>query len=136
VTTPMNGMLQFVANNLNSLVPTTSAAVLSAVAAYGGTEIESNSEHIAEAFQMLTVKATFELGLESSAISYYYYLDNNNAFFVIAGPAGLSATNQIQPYRAVLRLVLDANGNILSAGDCYVTDLAFPPASPFAHAFV
>lgn len=129
------GMYQFVPT-ADVLVPTTEQAILSAISAYAGAEILANGEHIAEAFQMLKVKVIYGAQLPEANINYYYYFDdNNNAFLIIAGPAGMVATNQIQPKHGRLQLVLDINGNIIGAGDCYDTCLAFPPASPLSPVF-
>lgn len=124
------GMYQFVPT-ADTLVATTEQAVLAAINTYAGAEIAANDEHIAEAFQMLKVKTIYGAQLPEGSIAYYYYFDdNNNAFLVIAGPAGMNAANQIQPKHGRLQLVLDIYGNIIGAGECYDTSLAFPPAAP------
>lgn len=130
------GMLQFITAP-DTLILTSQAEILTAINAYAGGEILSSSEHVQEAFQMLTVKAISELGYTEETVSYYYYFDNAfNTFQIVAGAADLVATNQIQPKRAMLQLVIDGQGNIIGIGECYVTELAFPPASPFSPTFV
>lgn len=129
------GMLQFTPT-ASVLVPTTEAAILSAISVYAGAEIAANSEHVDEAFQMLKVKAITCLDLTEGTVAYYYYYDDvSNAFQIVAGQPNLNVLNQIQSMRVMLQLVLDDQGNILSTGECYTTSLAFPPASPFAPTF-
>lgn len=117
----------------STLIATTEAEILTAINTYAGAEIAANSEHIQESFQMLKVKALVDLGFTEQSVSWYYYYDDNiNTFQIVAGPAALNAQDQIQPQRAMLQLVVDAQGIITGAGECYVTSVAFPPAAPFS----
>jgi hypothetical protein len=92
-----------------------------------------NGEHINEAVQMLKLQAQMQLGLAENDIAYYFYYNSTaNIFQIIAGPAGLNTLDQIQPKRIMLQLLLDAQGLIIGNEECYVTEFAFPPASPFS----
>jgi hypothetical protein len=126
------GILQNITSP-NTLIATSQAEILTTINTYAGAEIAANSEHIQESFQMLKVKALVDLGFTEESVSWYYYYDaNTNTFQIVAGPSTLNALDQIQPPRAMLQLEVNPEGIIIGAGECYVTSLAFPPASPFS----
>lgn len=120
--------------NPDVLVPASEMAIMMGIVTFGGTELSINDgagvEHILETFQMLKFKATNDLAL--SAPTYYMYCSSvqPNSQFVIAGPAGMNVTNQTQPQHVRMELILNSSGQIVQAGEVFVTDIAFPEATP------
>ncbi len=116
----------------NVLLPSTAQSIMQAIAMWGGNEIvtTTGAEHVLEAFQVLSAKAVNELGLTTPQYYYYTSTVQPNSQFVIAGPAGMNVSNQSQPAHVRLELILNASGEIVQTGECFVTSVAFPEAAP------
>jgi hypothetical protein len=120
--------------NLDVLTPASEQAILFGIATFGGTELGVNDgagiEHIIETFQMLKFKAINELGMATPTYYMYCSTVQPNSQFVIAGPAGMSVINQTQPQHVRMELILNSSGQIVQAGEVFVTSDPFPEAAP------
>jgi hypothetical protein len=116
------------------LIPAREQAILFAIATFGGTELSVNNgagmEHIIETFEMLKFKAMNDLGLQTPTFYAYRSTVQPNSQFIIAGPAGMVVTSQTQPQHVRMELILNTQGEVIQAGEVFITELAFPEAAP------
>jgi hypothetical protein len=132
MTTNTSGFYQY--DTTGTLVATSAQEVLQAITQNCAPEISVNGgagvEHIREAYEALYFKATNELGLNPPQFYFYLSAVSPSLQFVIAGPTGMSVASQEQPKHARLGLVLNSTGQILQAGECFITEHAFSEAAP------
>ena len=120
--------------NPDVLVQASENAIMMGIVTFGGTELSMNDgagvEHILETFDMLKFKATNDLGMATPTYYLYSSTMQPNSQFVIAGPAGMSVTNQTQPQHVRMELILNSEGQIAQAGEVFITSDPFPEAAP------